>query len=273
MKLRFEAALGGKNFSDIAPEVLLRDIVEIPAEMDVQKSRRATRPGQIITGKTRTALAVRLVYNIRAYDVARRAQVRDLVAEWACGGGWLTVNTRPGKRLYVVCETPPNVESSLKWAQDLSMTLYAYAQPYWEKEDEVTVSIPAEWSNTHGMYYGAHVINPEGNVTEVPVSFIAWNTSDDKALTHLKVMVWNTFFDLRDIAVEPGGMLYGLVQARYDENDILSIRDEMTGVSLMANRTAESSDDLLARCGKDNQIHVYADAPCRVQLEARGRYL
>lgn len=273
MFLRFEAALGGNNFSDIAPEVLLRDIVEMPAETDVSVSRRGYKAGQRFTGKIRTALSVRLVYRIRAYDIERRATVRDLIAQWANAGGWLTVNTRPGKRLYVKTAELPYVDSSLKWNQDLSLTLTAYEQPYWEDVDEVTVSCEATWSNTYEQYYAANVIAPTGNMGKVPLTLSVINTSEsDEVLTHLKIVADETFFAFEGLALE-SGLLAGWIFAEYDENDVLSIHDLRNDGSLLANRTAESNDDLLVRCGKDNQLHVYADAPCKVFFNARGRWL
>ncbi len=140
MFLRFEAQLNGNKFSDIAPELILRDIVESPAEVDVSKVRYANRPGQRVSSIVRTSLSVRLVYVIRSRDIQRRMEIRDLIVAWAANGGTLKVNTRPGKMLRVICETSPMLESSLRWTQDLSLTLTAYSIPYWQ--DEAATNLP-----------------------------------------------------------------------------------------------------------------------------------
>lgn len=271
--LLYDVLLGGKSIHDLADEIIVTDIVEKPADMDIQTADRAMHPGTRETSRRRKKLEVEIDFVIYTQDSTRRAEITSMVAAWANDGGWLTINTRPGKRLYVRPTALPAQGSALRWQEEISITFTAFAQPYWESVDETKVSAVAAWSDSHAMYYAANVIQPDGNVYTVPVTLLAWNTSDDVVLTHLKVMVWGTFFEFTDLAIEPGGMFSGLLQASYDQNDILSIRDEMTGISLLGNRTAESSDDLLARCGKDNPIHVYADTPCQVQLGARGRWI
>lgn len=275
MFLRFEATLNGKKFSDIAPEVILLDILEQPADMDVSLSRRGYRSGQRSSGRVRTSLSVRLVYNIRAYSIERRAAIRDMIADWAKDGGWLTVNSRPGKRLFVEVDNPPNLDSSLKWTQDLSLTLTAYSQPYWEDEEDVRVgAVDAAWSPAHQQYYAANVITPTGNVPTVPLS-VSFYASGGAPLTHIKIVADDTFIELDNLSVQPS-LVRGYVFIDYDDNDVLMIHDLMAdddNSSLMSNRTAESSDDLLVRCGKTNQLHVYSDVPVTVTFWAKGRWV
>ncbi len=271
--LLYDVLLGGKSIHDLADEIIVTDIVEKPADMDIQTADRAMHPGTRETSRRRKKLEVEIDFVIYTQDSTRRAEIASLVAAWANDGGWLTINTRPGKRLYVRPTALPAQGSALRWQEEISITFTAFAQPYWESTDYVSVILQTTWSNNQQMYYDANVINPTGNVSSIPVTLIGWNTSEDTVMTHLKVMVGETFFEFTNLAVEPGGLIFGLIIADYDENDILSIRDDMAGVSLMANRTAESSDDLLAVPGKNNQIHVYSDTPCQMQLDTRGRWI
>lgn len=278
MFLRYEAALDGKNFSDIAPEVLLRDIVEQPADVDSQANPRAGLYGQSVPTRKRLALSVRLVYLIREYDSRKRAELRDKVAEWANGanrGGWLTINTRPGMQLQVVCDTPPNLDSSLKWTQDLTLTLTAYAIPFWQEAgDGQAVELDTVWADNVGMYKGSAAISPKGNAGKVPVTCFAYNM-DDKPLTHLKIIVDDTIMEFKGMNIAGGGVLGGWFSLDYTDEEILQIKNvrDDNDPSLLQYRTAESDDDLLAQCKVRNEIHVYSDATVNITFFARGRWL
>lgn len=267
----YDVTLRGASMSELDDAIIIRDIEEMPPTEDRLDSKRALHAGTRVTSIVRRTLPVKIVFVIREYDSTKRAAIMDKIAEWVGAGGEMTVSTRPGKRLFVKPEKTPRLGSSLKWTEDLELTLTAYEQPFWEDVDMVSVSATAAWSDSHQMYYAANVIAPTGNVDKVPLTLTVVNNGDD-VLTHLKIVAGDTFFEFENLAVE-SGLIFGFVQVEYDENDVLSIEDIMAGVSLMANRTAESSDDLLVTPGKDNQLHVYADMPCKVQFNVRGRWL
>lgn len=274
MLLRFEAALNGKKFSEIAPEIILRDIVEIPSEEVVDLNRRGLHAGQMASGRTRLALSVRLVYVIRAYDIARRAEIRDLVAGWASNGGYLTINTRPYKRLHVKVDTAPSLESSLKWTQDLSITLTAYEQPYWEDADGTKCSISTLWSDEESTFHQRCVMEPLGNLTSTPLSCILFNHGS-QTLTKVKISSNNTYIELTGLSVPPGGYCESGLEIRYTEDDVMEIvqrNADGTETSLLKNRTAESSDDILLKCGELNQVQVYTNVPMIGYITVRGRW-
>lgn len=272
-KILYDVSLGGVSIHSLADEIIVRDIVEKPAKMDMQTSKRALHAGTRVANHIRRSLSVDVVYVIRAEDSERRAEIAGLIAGWVGSGGWLEISTRPGKRLYVRPSDFPSLGSSLRWTEDITMTLTAYEQPYWEDKDDVSVGIAAAWSDANNSYYGANVIKPAGNVEKVPLTLMAWNTGDENPITYIKIVADSTFFEFENIHLEPGGMFAGMLEIVYTDDDVLSIKDFMMDVSLMGNRTAESSDDLLVRCGKNNQLHVYADGPCQVFFYAKGRWL
>lgn len=269
MFLRFEATLNGGKFSSIAEEVLLRDIVEQPATEDVTLARRANRPGQRLSAKTRTALSVRLVYNIRSRDIARRAEVRDLVAKWARDGGMLEINTRPGKHLYVVADVPPALDSSLKWTQDLSLTLTAYEQPYWvdniPAEAYVDTALKSDGSGDYTSSFASLTIG--GTVDFVPVNCTVTNVGNT-ALTRVKIEVNNTHIELSGMSVDPGGVIMiehvrGIVM-------IYNLMD--SAVTYLYARTPQSSDELLGKVGYNN-VNIESDSMVSVALYGAGWWL
>lgn len=276
MFLRFDAELNGRKFSEISPHVLLRDIVEIPAAIDIRTTQRAGRYGQTAPVKKRLSLSIRLVYRIREYDIVKRAELRNKVAEWAQDGGWLTINTRPGLRLRVVCDTPPAMDSSLRWTQDLSFDLIAYTMPYWETVEEQSITLNTAWSDSHQMYYGSNVIAPDGNVDKVPVTcFITNGSTDGTPLTNLRIVVDETAMEFEGMNIKSGGYLGGWFSISYNDDDVQEIRNMRDNVdtSLLKFRTAESNDDLLARSGTNNQIQVYSNVPITATFYARGRWV
>lgn len=264
MQSRYDAALNGLSMSDIAEEILIRDIVERPPKVDQQVTHRALRHGSRVSGVIRRSLSVEIIYNVRAYAESRRAEILDMVARWAIGGGWLTISTRPLLRLYVRPEVYPSASSSLKWTEDLMLTLTAYEQPYWEERMPAALAVEAVQDGDSYAFSGT--INPRGTVPAVPVTLTLTNTGA-AALTQLTITAADTRITLEGLSVQPGES----VAISYTDDDILAITGG--GASILSARTAESSDELLIRPGHPNPISVTADAPLTGRIEARGRWL
>lgn len=257
----FEAALDGVAFSNIAPELILVDIHEDAPRMDTVTSSMPLRPGMLRARNVRQSLSVTLRYVVRTQDVARRAAVHDLVTAWALKGGRLTINSRPGKELSVVLDTPPALGSSMKWTEEVSLTLTAYAWPYWQSETPPSVSAALA---AHNGAYVLHDVLAVGGAVAAPCSVMVSGLGGE--LNHLRVAVGDTYFQLEGLKIPAGG---GLVIG-YNAQGLLHIMP--VGVEDVASRlqcrTADSSDDLLASPG-DVQISVEADAPCTVRVTAK----
>lgn len=184
----------------------------------------------------------------------------------------LEINTRKGKYLRVDVGVPPALDSSLKWTQDLTLTLTAYAEPYWQSATRLDVS--ADLHDENGVYYLNTVAKPVSNAGEVPVTFSIRNDSSDMALTELEVKCGETYINLTGIAVNPGMP----VILSYTNDGILQIIDLGASAlggdaSLLRYRTAESSDELLMQTGMENQLQIRADAPVSGSIVIRERWL
>lgn len=269
MFLRFEATMNGAKFSSIAEEVILRDIVEQPATVDTALSRIAGRPGQRLSAQTRTALSVRLVYNIRSRDIARRSAVRDLVAKWARDGGMLEINSRPGKHLYVVADAAPALDSSLKWMQDLSLTLTAYEQPYWvdniPAESYVDTALKNDGSGDYASSFASLTIG--GTVDFVPVNCTITNVGS-KTLTRVKIEVNNTHIELSGMSVDPGGVI--MIEHIRGILMIYNLMD--SAITYLYARTPQSSDELLGKVGYNN-VNIESNSMVSVALYGAGWWL
>ncbi len=268
VKQRFEVTLNGASMASLADEIIVRDIIEEPADMDVVAVPRGERPGMRVTQSKRQSLSVRVIYRIRTQDIVRRTAVRDLIATWCAKGGALQINTRPDVRLYVVPAAPPSVNSGLKWEQDLALTFTAYEQPYWEDITPVAVSGKVARLDS-GECWLANIITPSGNVSHVPATMTIFVTGDSP-LTQMTIKCDYTMFEFVGMNVAPGGaiLLY------YDEHDRLHVDDFMGGgASLLKYRTAQSNDDLLFKAGTINNFSISADAEMDIHMQARGRWV
>lgn len=271
----FDAYLDGVSLSSLADEIIIRDIVEQNPTQDLQTYKRSLHAGTHITSAVRRTLPIDIVYCIRAYDVARRAEIADLIAGWAGKGGNLTVNTRPGKHLYVSPAELPRVGSSLKWTEDLTLTLTAYEQPYWEDVEPLTLLVP-ETIKADGdqYYYFEGYYEATGNVPRVPATCMLTNKSPDTPMTYIKIAFpdSNTYIELTGMEIKPNGKLW----IGYDSHDLINITGQTTQSmydSLLKYRTAESSDDLIAVSGAFAECRIYSDVPVSGSIMIRGRWL
>lgn len=251
---RFDATLNNVSLSQLDPAVVLIDIDERAATLERETARRSIHPGTRISALVRRSLSVTLRFAVRAYDIDYRAHVLDMIAQWAGRGGWLRINSRPGQRLRVTVDEMPSVGSSLRWTDELTMTLTAYERPYWEQEYPVRALITDSGSlRPRGTYPTAYV---ECEITN----------AGNGVLTEAVVRCAETSIKLTGVAVPAGEKLC----IAYTDKDVLTIT--AAGVSALANRTAESHDDLVAATLTDNDISVTADQPVSAVFSARGRY-
>lgn len=265
----FEADLGGVDFTGLAPEIVLLDIVEEPAQMDTQTVPRALGDGMLRTVNRRKSLSVRIVYQIRTQDVARRAEVRDAVTAWAMKGGTLKVNTRPGKMLQVVMDAAPALGSSMAWENELSLTLTAYAVPYWQNAKLTSMRFETVLLDS-GENYLADVFAPDGQ-KETPLNAMI-SINGETNLTNLSIKCGSSMLTFEGMDIEPGNVLL----IGYSDDGIWEAMNftQLEGDnSLLKYRTANSTDDLRAAPNVDNQIIISADAPLSGTLTARGRWL
>lgn len=255
MLMRFDAMLNGVSFSNLDPAVILRDVEEMPAYEDIETAQRGVHAGTRLTSRIRRKLSLRLIYNVREYDPDRRSAVMDKIAAWAGVGGWLVLSSRPNQQIYVHVDTPPAQKSALRWAEDMELVLTAYERPFFAARWPVTAIITDNGT-----------INPLGTVPEAYVEVEARNAGNG-VLTDITFTCADTSIHLAGLALQP----QETVQIFYTDKDVMVIMAGET--SALANRTAESHDDLIAYTRKSNEISVTADQPVNAVFRARGRYL
>jgi hypothetical protein len=253
MLQRFDAALDGRSILAISDKINLVDIIENPPKYDTEQLRRAMHPGTRLAARIRRALTVTLKIVLSVYNVDARAEAMTQIADWLGAGGWLSINSRPGKRLRV---TPDGValKSSLQWLDEIEIPLTAYDQPYWEDADLTEVTIT-----------DSGVITAPGTVDAVPLMVDVTNTGDAD-LTELTLISGDTVMRFTGIKVAPGEHFL----ITYSNEDLLIIT--AGSESALGARSPSSSDDLVATCRQETEISVSADQSVSATFSARGRY-
>ena len=267
MRTRYRISLGGvqldtllqdeKDESGIADKLWILDIQYPKPETARTIESPGSRDGGIITRKFRQKVSVTVVFGLYIYDPALRNQACQKIKTWAAAGGTLRTNDRTGQALYnAVCEDFAEIDSVKNWTDPITMTFSAYAVPYWQDTTQTTKTLTG--TNTSGT------ITPPGNAgdTNPTVSI----STEYGAITWFEITTGDT-----TIRVTANIAKNHTVTIDYDSKRNLRIRDGST--SLLANRSAASSDELIVTCGTSNTIKIRASAKISATFNVRGRWL
>lgn len=247
----FECAVNGVFLSDLPYNIVLYDMTEAASE-SVTSTPKSISDGAVFVRKQRESLFFTLRLAIREQDTARRTAAFAAVQGWAKGGGTLTRSDRPDQELLIDHVQQPVMQSALKWTDIVDITFQAYAFPFWQGVEPVTVTLNDDGSitvpGTADTAKASAVITPDGELTAVTISTGACVVS------------------LEDLSIPAGQAL----TIGYDDSGYMRI--ESGGESLLLNRTVDSSDELCVLCGGDT-ASVTANTAVTVELTARGVWL
>lgn len=256
MARHIDAWMDGVRLADLGA-VFVQGVDEPAPEMDIEYVNRAIRGGRGIQKRKRRALQVTIHAAIHElFDLKKRAEIRDAVAQWA-NGSILELSNHPDKRLHVICLAEPGLADVRDFNSTLDITLEADVIPYWEEKWPVSVA----GSGTSG----SKTLVITGTAQEIPLEITASCGSGMPTLT---------------VAVTCGGVtkaiglagMAGVTTINFsrDTQDRLQI---LTGTtSLLPYRTVTSSDDLMVPAGIAH-LSWFSDASVNITFSARGRWL
>lgn len=251
-----DCALNGVPLSAVDHTIVVTDVQELPARQDEIAFRPAGRSGAFLQHRYRRSLEIRVLFQIREYDLARRKAICTQVAQWAEKGGFLTLGDRPGQRLRVVCPDSPVLPSSLKWTQPLSLSFVSQGAPFWESEQPARVTVSAAAPGT---------LRPGGCSLPVPVDVQATNLTGS-TVSEVTFTCGDTFIALTGLSWPSGAALeIGHEAGR------LFIRQ--SGESILHARTPRSSDDLLIPGGQASEVQIDCAQAVSATFCARGVWL
>lgn len=248
----YDCSLDGARLASLDESICILDICE-----DAPKLRLSTIPlpggGQRVLSKVRESLSVHIFFAIQEPDAARRRDIFHTVLTWAEQGGILTISTRAGQQLPVVCTDTPAIHAE-DWTESLQLTFTTTSSPYWEAIASTQIDLNKTITATL-----------PGNGIAIPAAVMAVNTSGS-TVTQLTLCCGDTRMTFEDFSLPAGG-LFTLWQS---ENIVHALIDQEDALRY---RTADSDDLLLLPCGKECQISITADHPVDAAMTVRGRYL
>ena len=256
MRTRYIVALGGVELGEIAPEVIVTDIVHSAPVRELKASQIAGRNGKLYTRAVTSSVGVTVYFEIHTPDVRRRQAIMEDVQRWAMPGGVLTVGDRPGRRLRVLCESLPSVGSALKWTSASAIGFVAYAVPFWEDELPRKVNITGN---------GSKSLFVPGFAAPAGVEASVKNTGSG-AITSVTLTAGGTYMQFAGLSLASGRTL----EIAHDERGLLTAR--IGDTSVLAKRTAASSDELELDPGKTAALSVSADGTNATTYYVWGRY-
>lgn len=262
MLTRYSAWINGQGLQDIDDSIYILDIVEKDPDAEIVRAERSMSGGTRYIRTNRHSLSVVIRFAVRERDPARRADVVSRVRAWA-QRGWLTTSDKPGKRLYVVCEYLPMIDSAVRWAETLEMTLTAYDVPWWEDEQPDAVNGVSTYAGERGERCVLSICNR--GTTDAPVSVqVTAQGNIDRLLVYMA--------DDNSLAFESLGMKAGdVLSIAYDERGIVSLK--VGDRSVMDKRRGVSSDNVMCPPGRRDMVVQWAESPFTVRASVRGRWL
>ena len=140
MRLKRRVALGGVQMDSLDNRILIAGV-----EPGAGKEQISTVPlyggvGSRVTGKHRDSLDVTVKFGVwrGSEEAEARAAVLEKVMAWAAGGGWLTLNSKPDRRLRVILAQAPGEGDLYTIGNQYTLTFRALGVPYWQaKEPEI----------------------------------------------------------------------------------------------------------------------------------------
>lgn len=251
---RYRASLGGVQMDSLVENLLILDVQYSPLKYSRQMSEYANQDGFTVSHEGLPQRTVTIVFELHIYNIAKRNAACQKINEWAAAGGVLRINDREGQYLQVGCEQFAEIQSAKEWTRPLTLTFGTRENPYWMSDEQKTVTLAGKTAKS--------TILMDGNVSDAKVSVTA---TAQAAVTSFLAVVGDTQIKLTGLSVATGQKIV------IDYMDGKYLRIRAGGKDVMAKMVpADSSDLLLAPCGKRTQISFTASAKMNVAFSARG---
>lgn len=263
MILRHRIALNGAQLDELDERIIVAGIDEQAGRETLSAVSRFGGWGQRVTTRHRDTLdvVVRFGMRIKARDPEGREELFEKVIAWAVGGGWLTLNYKPDRRLFVTCAQLPALGDVVDWTGEYAITFRAYGVPWWQQETPVSVAVPS-------TRQASRVIRVAGSADTV--LDVAFTNLSGMEIASASIVAGGSRFDLENLHLAANETL----MIDHNEDGLLRIRIQAASGawrSALACRTQESSDDLTVSPG-DVTVDFTAQRAGRLTVSCCGRY-
>lgn len=242
MQLAHRVSLNGQELDELDNRIIIKGIEEAAGKETFSAVSYGGRDGQRVTNHRRDTLdvTVKFALNIRRDQLQERSNIFELVNKWAANGGWLKVNYKAGRHVYVVCAQAPGAGDQWKRTNEYSITFRAFGVPYWQQEVESALRI----QNISSLSNRA--IGVDGS-TQTVMNVEFRNTSGSTANT-FSITASGKTFAFSDLGLANGETLV----IDHTAEGVLRIRIKSSGGSYRSafnKRTPESADELFISPG------------------------
>lgn len=261
MQLLHRMALNGAQLDEIDPRIIIKEISGAAGKDTVNTVSSGSGDGTRITQKKRDSveISVKFSINIHRNAVPEREAVLEAVNAWAWRGGWLTVNYKPDRRLYVDEIVLPGEGDMVKWLNEYTITFRARTIPYWMQEAAVS-AVSAAGSSGSGSIQVAGSAKTQADAVLQNVS--------GALINYCTVVIGGQSMTFSDLGMGSGE---SLVADHIISGGKSLLRLRVGGRSAMALRTTGSANDFLITPG-NNSFSFSAQRACRLTVSVRGRF-
>ena len=257
----YDVFLDGQPLTAISPYIHIANVSELTPERSIETAARPCSFGSWVLNDHLNSLGVKVQFAILTSDYALRKDICSRVAQWAQEGQFLAISDRPNQRLQVRCTALPVIDSAQEWGKLLSMTFTAYPLSFWEADSPVTVRSTSV-SASHTLH-----LTPVGNQRETYLDFTITAASN---LSEVTVSANGYHITFANLSMKAGDEL---VVEHVRGILIANIVSGTSKTPCLANRTTDSSDEVIVFAGKGNETTVRANASVTAVISATGRYL
>ena len=266
MKLTRRAALNGVQLDEIDSRILIQGIEPAAGKDQLTTVSLWGGVGSRVTGEHRDSLdvVVKFSLDIKRGQYQERSEVFEKIAAWAMGGGWLTVSSKPERRIRVICAQLPAEGDPLEWTNRYSITFRAHGVPYWQQETAGQLRVIGESSFTRSFGVGG---------TRETVMEASFKNTAGFTVNRVDITCGGSHIYLRSLGLANGETVY-IDHVDDGKRCVLRIRIQGTGGawrSAMDKRTADSSDDLRVSPGITS-VTLYATGIGTLLLSCAGRF-
>lgn len=268
MILTRRVALNGVWLDEVDSRICISSVEPADGKENITAVDAAAGYGQRITGTHRSLVDMVVKFRIlehghTAEGLQAREEVLEKVNAWAAGGGYMTVNYKPDRRLRVVLVQGPGAGSMWDYTKEFTLTFRAYGLPYWEQETARSAAFGG------GSSYASGSVQIEGSVkTQVNIEL---QNRSGMLITAATVTVGGQSMIFQNLGLTGGETLV----VDHTDEGLVRIRIRSAGGayrSAMALRTTASADDFRVTPGACG-VSFSATRACRITASWRARYL
>ena len=260
MLLSRRIALGGEQLDEIDPWIAIRRIEDTSPQESIAVVDMLGGAGQRITGSHFGLMEVTVTWalDIHAKEALERRAVYERVMRWANRKGWLTVNDKENRRMYVDKVIFPDQGDIREWTKEYEIIFRAYNVPFWQQET------PESASAGPGASVTVSLQNP--GTTESVLDIRFRNASGMEISTVDISATGGSNIKLRNLGLQAGETLL----INHGTDGILHIT--AGGRSALAKVQPGSSDDLVVAPGGVN-VTLQAQRAGELTASCYGRYI